>query len=69
MNLQLIGYIAFGKTKEGERVPLREYMCDSKDAVESKIIRIARAEGYNGTLSERMKELGWWIELVYAKGE
>lgn len=63
--MECVGSMAFGKY-EGVRVPLIYYTGDDEYEVKRKILEAARKEGYQGTVSGRMMELGWWIEPIYA---
>jgi hypothetical protein len=37
----------------------------TESEIASKVMEMARREGYRGTFADRMKELGWWIAPVF----
>jgi len=62
-----IGYIAFGGSPSGELFPLTQYTGKTEKEVGDKIMIGAKAEGWRGTVAERLDYLGWVILPVYMK--
>jgi len=60
-----IGYIAFGGNASGDRFPLTQYTGKTEREVGDKIMIGAKAEGWRGTVAERLEYLGWVILPVY----
>jgi len=59
-----VGYTAFALV-EGNPVALMQYAGQFIHNVEARIMDGARREKFQGTLNERMRELGWTIEALY----
>lgn len=57
-------WMAFGTMDDGRLVALPEYTAVSEREVGSKIMDVARREGYRGLLADRMQSLGWTIRRV-----
>ena len=60
-----VGYIAFGGNASGDRFPLPQYTGKTEREVGDKIMIGAKAEGWRGTVAERLDYLGWVILPVY----
>ena len=60
-----VGYIAFGGNPSGDLFPLTQYTGKTEREVGDKIMIGAKAEGWRGTVAERLDYLGWVILPVY----
>lgn len=60
----IAGYMTFGQY-EGRPIALAHHAAATTVAVAASVMEVARKEGFKGTFSERMEELGWDIRPVY----
>lgn len=62
----LCGFAVFASYGGGQtRLP--GYEGSSIEEVERQVLARAWREGYQGTVRDRMKELGWWVAPIYAR--
>lgn len=59
------GYDVFC-THEGRVLRIQGYTGSTENAVKQHILFGARKEGYNGTVEDRMQELGWRIQPIFS---
>lgn len=57
-------WIAVGTTQEYGRIYLPDYAAIDQHGVGLKIMDKARAEGFRGSLDDRLAELGWEVVCV-----
>lgn len=61
-------HAVFGESEEFGRVMLPMYV-GSMQVIGNRVMEAARREGFAGTLDQRLRAMGWWIEPLYTAAQ